>query len=147
MNTASPPMVHSALNLIYDSESPAVVIMIFQPMNQGKVTILLRPHRSIAVIHVMASCAAATVKFATKRPEFVSVQTPETPMVLDRERERVRVQRSAVTMSSAEDLRCALTVSVSVTQRIRMTADSKEVEVEEEVQVHLVDAVEDAVVF
>merc|ERR1719295_1961861 len=91
----------------------------------------------------MASCAAATVKFATKRPEFVSVQTPETLMVLDRERERVRVQRSAVTMSSAEDLRCALTVSVFVRPRIRMTADSKEVEVE----VDLVDAVEDAEVF
>merc|ERR1719295_2403522 len=88
----------------------------------------------------MASCAAATVKFATKRPEFVSVQTPETPMVLDRERERVRVQRSAVTMSSAEDLRCALTGSVS--ERIRMTADSKEVEVD--LEVDLVDAVEDA---
>merc|ERR1719204_13872 len=93
----------------------------------------------------MASCAAATVKFATKRPEFVSVQTPETPMALDRERERVRVQRSAVTMSSVEDLRCALTVSVSVRQRIRMTADSKEVEVD--LEVDLVGAVEDAEVF
>merc|ERR1719283_792308 len=91
----------------------------------------------------MASCAAAAARFATKRPESVSVQTPETPMVLDRERERVRAQRSAVTMLSVEDLRCALTVSVSVTQRIRMTADSKEVEVE----VDLVDAVEDAEVF
>merc|ERR1719295_2407754 len=92
----------------------------------------------------MAWCAAATVKFATKRPESVSVQTPETLMVLDRERERVRVRRSAVTMSSVEDLRCALTVSVSVRQRIRMTADSKEVEVD---LVDLEDAVEDAEVF
>merc|ERR1719283_789247 len=77
----------------------------------------------------MASCAAAVARFATRRPESVSVQTPETPMVLDRERERVRVQRSAVTMLSVEDLRCALTVSVSVRQRIRVIADSKEVSV------------------
>merc|ERR1719295_2269803 len=91
----------------------------------------------------MASCAAATVKFATKRPESVSGQTPETPMVLGREQERVRVQRSAVTMSSVEDLRCALTVSVSVRQRIRVTVATKEVEVE----VDLVDAEEDAEVF